>query len=117
MYYTYILLDVVRNMKKNAILFSNVDREDYWVSGGIVFKVQNIDTYEGAYNEIKDKIETSEMIKYIIEDRCLLDDLFDNDETYKFVKTYLQYDLFFVFENIEGEQVEYRMSADFVLVA
>lgn len=44
--------------KKNAILFSKVDREDYWVCGGIVFKVENTGTYEDAYNEIKDKLET-----------------------------------------------------------
>ena len=43
---------------KNAILFSNVDREDYWVSNGLVFKVENTDTYSDAYNEIKEKLES-----------------------------------------------------------
>lgn len=103
-------------MKKNAILFSNIDREDYWVSGGIVFKVQNTGTYEEAYSEIKNKLEMPEMIKHIIDDRCLLDDLFDNDESYKFVKSYWKYGLFFVFENNDGDQVEHRMSADFVWI-
>lgn len=104
-------------MKKNAILFSKVDREDAWVCGGIVFKVSNTNTYEEAYNEIKNKLEQPDLIGHIVEDRCLLDDLFDGDETFRFVRTYWQFGLFFVFENNEGEEMEYRMSADFVWVA
>lgn len=104
-------------MEKNAILFSKVDREDAWVCGGIVFKVSNTNTYEEAYKEIKNKIEEPELVSHIIEDRCLLDDLFDGDKTFKFVRTYWQFGLFFVFENNEGEEKEYRMSADFVWVA
>ena len=104
-------------MEKNAILFSKVDREDAWVCGGIVFKVSNTNTYEEAYNEIKNKLEQPDLISYIVEDECLLDDLFDGDETFKFVRTYWQFGLFFVFENNQGEEREYRMSADFVLVA
>ena len=104
-------------MEKNAILFSKVDREDAWVCGGIVFKVSNTNTYEEAYNEIKNKLEQPDLISYIVEDECLLDDFFDGDETFKFVRTYWQFGLFFVFENNQGEEREYRMSADFVLVA
>jgi len=102
---------------KNAILFSKVDREDACVCGGIVFKVSNTNTYEEAYNEIKNKLEQPDLISHIVEDRCLLSDLFDEDETFKFVRTYWQFCLFFVFENNEGEVREYRMSADFVWVA
>jgi hypothetical protein len=101
---------------KNAILFSRVDREDYWVSSGIAFNVSNTDTYEDAYNEIKEKLETPEMIKHVIEDSCLEDDLFEGDETYKFVKTYWEYGLFYVFKNEDGDEVEHRFSADFILV-
>lgn len=100
--------------KKNAILFSKVDREDAWVCGGLVFKVQNTNTYEDSYNEIKSKLETYKVIKHVIENRCLLDDLFDGDESFKFVKTYWNIGLCFVFENNDGEEVEYRMSADYV---
>jgi len=99
---------------KNAILFSNVDREDYWVSNGLVFKVENTDTYINAYNEIKDKLESKEVIDYIIEEACLLDDLFEGDETYKFLKTEYIHSLYFTFQNSIGEQVEHKMSADFV---
>jgi hypothetical protein len=104
-------------MEKNAILFSKVDREDAWVCGGIVFKVSNTNTYEEAYNEIKNKLEQQDLVNHIVEDRCLMDDLFDGDNTFKFVRTYWQFGLFFVFENNDGEEREYRMSADFVWVA
>lgn len=103
-------------MKKNAIIFSNVDREDYWVSGSIVLKVKNTDTYEDAYNEIKHKLETPEMIAFIIDDYSLDADLFDGDETFKFKRTYWSHGLFFVFENSEGEELEHRKSADFTYV-
>ena len=104
-------------MEKNAILFSKVDREDAWVCGGIVFKVSNTNTYEEAYNEIKNKLEQHDLVNHIVEDRCLLDDLFDGDNSFRFVRTYWQFGLFFVFENNDGEEKEYRMSADLVWVA
>ncbi len=104
-------------MEKNAILFSKVDREDAWVCGGIVFKVSNTNTYEEAYNEIKNKLEQPDLVNHIVEDRCLLDDLFDGDNSFRFVRTYWQFGLFFVFENNDGEEKEYRMSADLVWVA
>ena len=103
-------------MKPNAILFSKVDREDYWVTCGLVFKVKNTSFYEDAYNEIKHKIETPEIIEHLIEDRCLLDDLFDGDNTYKFLKTYWNSGVHFVFINEDENEVEYRLSADFVYV-
>lgn len=101
-------------MKKNAILFSKVDQEDYWVGGGIVFKTDKTSAYKDAYNELKEKLEDPELINHIIEDRCLMDDYFEGDETYKFIKTYWAYALFYVFENSEGNQVEYKLTADYV---
>lgn len=101
-------------MKKNIILFCNVDREDGWVSGGIAFKVENTDTFEDAYNEIKHKLETPQMIDHLIEDRCLLDDLFEGDETYKFKKTYWNYGLYYEFENENEEIVEYIFQSEFI---
>lgn len=104
-------------MKKNAILFSVVDREDYWVTSGIVFKVENTNHYVDAYNEVKDKLERPEMIEHIIEVNCLDFDLFENDTTFKFVRTYYSSTgLYFVFSNDVGDEVEHRMTADFVLV-
>lgn len=99
----------------NAILFSKIDREDAWVCGGLVFKVENTRTYEDSYNEIKAKLETDEVINHVIEDRCLLDDLFDGDESFKFVKTYWDGGLYFVFEN-DDEELSYRMTADYVWI-
>lgn len=105
-------------MKKNAILFSNVDREDYWVSGGICFKVDNTGAYEEAYKEIKHKLETPEMIKYITEDYCLLSDLFEGDETYKLITTaWKNCSLVFVFENSEGDIKEHKKSANFIYLS
>jgi hypothetical protein len=103
-------------MENNAILFCKVDREDYWVCGGLVFKVNNTNTYIDAYNEIKHKLESPEIINYIIEDRCLLSGLFDDDNTYKFKRTYFNWGLYFEFENSEGNIVEYDYSANFVSI-
>ncbi len=102
-------------MKHNAILFSNIDREDYWVTGGLVFKVDNTDSYEDAYNEVKNKLEAPDMVEYVINDRCLLSDLFEGDTTYKFKRTiWKNYQLYFEFENSEGNVLEYIFSPDFV---
>ena len=97
-------------MKNNSILFSSVDREDYWVSSGLCLKVENIGkkTCEEIYNEVKSKIETKEVINYVIEDNCLDCDLFDNDETYKFKRTYWDYALVYEFENNDGDVVDFR---------
>lgn len=102
--------------KENAILFSNIDVEDAWVCGGLVFKVNNTDTYEDSYNEIKSKLESDEVINHIIKDRSLLEDLFDGDESYKFVKTSWSMGLYFIFVNDDGDELEYKMSADYVWV-
>lgn len=101
---------------KNAILFSKIDIEDAWVCGGLVFKVENTKTYQDSYNEIKSKLETEEVINHIVEDRHLLNGLFNGDKSFKFVKTYWCIGLCFVFENNDGEELEYRMSADYVWV-
>lgn len=99
---------------KNAILFSKIDREDGWVCGGLAFTVKNTATYEDAYDEIKDKLESPDLIASIVEDRCLLCDLFHEDETFKFSRTYWNYGLFFEFINSDGDIKEYRFSADFI---
>jgi hypothetical protein len=101
---------------RNAILFSRIDREDAWVCGGLVFKVQNTRAYEDSYNEVKSKLETDEVVNHVIEDRCLLSNLFVGDESFKFIKTYWNRGLYFVFENNDGEELEYRMSANYVRV-
>jgi hypothetical protein len=101
-------------MKKNAILFSKVDREDFWVTGGLVFKVDNTDTYKSAYEEVKDKLESDEVVSHII--GHLISDLFDGDDSFKFVKTYWDRRLFYVFMDDCDNEVEYSLSADFVVM-
>lgn len=103
-------------MEKNAILFCNVDTEDHWVTGGLVFKVDNTDTYREAYEELKDKLESKEVVNYIIENRCLLYDLFDGDDSFKFERTYFEYRLYYVFKDDCDNEVEFSMSTDFVIM-
>lgn len=71
---------------KNAILFSKIDKEDAWVTQGIVFEVENTNTYEDSYNEIKSKLETDEVINQVVKNGCLLYDLFNGDESFIFMK-------------------------------
>jgi hypothetical protein len=102
--------------QKNAILFSKVDREDGWVRGGIVFKVNNTNFYEDSYNEIKEQLESEEVINYIIEKNCLLDDLFDGNKSFKFKDSSFYRSLCLVFENDEGYRCGFYMTADYVYV-
>ena len=100
---------------KNAILISRIDKEDYWVTGGLVFKVNNTTLYESAYNEIKHLLESNEIINYVIEENCLECDLFDEDATYIFKETSLSYGaICFTFINSDGETVDFKMSVNFV---
>lgn len=101
---------------KNAILFSNVDSEDDWILGGLVFKVENTNTYAESYNEIKSKLETPDVIDYVIKTRYLLDGLFDGDTTYRFVNTYWDRGLHFIFRNSDGTEQNHRMTANYVFV-
>ena len=96
-------------MKQNAILICKVDEEDGWVSGGLAFRVQNIDDH---FEELKDKLSSQNIIDYLVEEHCLLEDLFDGDETFRFHKVgyndygYLTYE----FKNDEGdiEEIEFQ---------
>ncbi len=100
-------------MNADGFLLSKVDKEDYWVYG-IVFKVQNFQYYEDAYNEIKSKLETSEFINKLVEDKSLFDYLFNEDETYKFDRTYFNGAVNFVFKNADEDEVEYSLACDFI---
>ena len=105
-------------MKANSILFSNVDREDFWVSG-MSFKIDipTDDSYEETYEKLKEKLESDEIVQFVINDNSLGCDLFENDETYKFKKTYWNYTLVYVFENEDGIEKEYRFNqTDYILV-
>jgi len=100
---------------KKAILFSAVDREDYWVNCGIVFAIENDNSYEESYNEIKHKIESPEVIDHIISDMSLEGDLFDNDETYKFKSSKWMYGgVNFTFVNDQNDEVEFKLLADYI---
>lgn len=102
----------------NAILYSTVDREDYWVTGGLAFKVDGSLSYTDAYNILKPKLESKEIIDYIIDEHCLIDDVFDGDETFKFVDTYWDGTLVYRFENESGEEADFSFTeTDFIFLA
>lgn len=100
---------------KKAILFSDVDREDGWVCGGMAFSVSSV-TYPDAYNELKAKLESKEIVDLVIENRCLLSDLFNGDTSYRFTKTTFTYRLTYHFVNSVGDEVECKFSCDFIHV-
>jgi hypothetical protein len=104
-------------MQKNAILF-DAAQSDLYARGGIVFKVSATDYYVDAYNEIKPKLESPSIISHLVEDHCLVNDLFDDDKTYKFHHTcWSNSFLVFVFVNSEGMWKEFIMKAVFVYAA
>ena len=104
-------------VEQNAILFCQVDKEDGWVGGGIVFRVSKCGAHVDAYNELKEQLEYPDFIAYVVEEYCLLNDLFDNDETYKFKQTCWEGKLVFEFENSEGNIVELKLSSHSVYVS
>jgi len=103
--------------KDNAYMIYNVDREDYWLIGQVVFPCKNTDTYEDAFNELKEKLSSPEVVDFIIDDNCLIDDLFEQDETYKFKEVKRKhYGLVYVFENSEGDEVEKEFKEEFTRI-
>lgn len=99
---------------KNAIIFSKVDREDGWVCASIILPVSTKGSYEDAYNEVKDKLESEDTLKYVIDERCVYSDYCDGDESFKFVTTeWSDYKLQYVFENPDEEIVKVPFSVDF----
>ncbi len=98
----------------NAIIYWKKDREDGWIMGGFVFRVRHTQTFEGAYNELKPKFENPEFIEWLIEEHCLIDDLFDGDKTYRFSGTLYNGGLEYVFENSEGYERTLELEQEFV---
>jgi hypothetical protein len=98
---------------KKALLLNQVDREDYWVSG-FVFNVQNTDFYEKSFNEIRDELESSEFIELLINRFYLGNGLFNGDESFKLVTIEWDSAVYFIFQNENGDQEEFKLSADYV---
>jgi hypothetical protein len=109
-------------MKNNAILFCQVDREDLWVSGGLVFPVSNTDTYEDSIEELKSILESKEMVDYVIAERELeynCNEKFKGDgeltwKDFSFKEVRFNYGLEFVFEEEYGNEVVASYSCDYV---
>lgn len=86
-------------MKMNSILFSITDVEDGWVNSGLCFKIDNLEkkNYEDCYNELKDKLESPEVVNYVINNVGF------DVENYEFKSTYWNFGLVYQFENDEGD--------------
>jgi len=112
-------------MKKNAILFSQVDKEDFWVSGGLTFPVNHTDTYAGSIEELKPLLESQEMVDHVIEDRCLEEQCQNEYEgefelewkDFSFKGVRFDYGLEFVFENEFENEVVAKYSCDYVCLS
>lgn len=104
-------------MKKNAVMYFNVwsDHRFRGLSAKIVLKCTNTQTFDAAFNELKDKLSSDEMVNYVIDECSLIDDLFDGDKTYKFTEIKRDvYGIAYVFVNSEGNQVEKTFIEEFV---
>jgi|TARA_R110000851_G_scaffold145114_5_gene284460 hypothetical protein len=110
-------------MKNNAILFCKVDREDFWVSGGLTFPVSHTDTYSGSIEELKPLLESKEMVEHVIAERELeykCNEEFKGELTWKeFSFKGVRFDsgLEFVFEEEYGNEVVARYSCDYVYLS
>lgn len=98
----------------NAVIYWKKDLEDGWIMGGMVFKAENTENFESAYLELKPKLESPEIIGFVIEEHCCLDDVFEGDETYQFYETFRKYGLVYVFRNSEGELAKLTLAEEFV---
>ncbi len=101
--------------KDNAVLYWRKDYEDGWVMGGMVLKCKNTRTFEDTYNELKTELESPLLIDWLIEEHCLVDDLFEGED-YKFHRTYHDYALVYVFKNSDGEEKELRLTEEHVYI-
>jgi hypothetical protein len=99
----------------NAVLIGKIDREDYWVMPGFIFRCNNTKFYAEALNEIESKFTAPEFIQKLI-DAAYLRDQFEEfeDPVFHFKGWSFCGSLYFVFENMNGDEFKYRMSVDFV---
>lgn len=101
---------------QKSLLISEVDREDYWVSGGISLPIPEFfTTYKQAVDFHKETLSQEKVIKKIVEDWCLVDDIFDGDENWKLIS--IEYDNYcceFTFETSNEERHTVQRSCDFI---
>ena len=95
---------------EKAVLLCRVDREDLWVSGFVFHTTK--DLYEDIFNEIKHLLSTDEFIKHLIAEFYLDDDYFDNDSTYKLINITYNMNVYFVFENQNGNTIKLCLKFD-----
>lgn len=101
---------------ENAVLYSRVDREDFWVNG-IAFNVKNTSSYEETFKELKDRLQARNVLEYLESRFCLQEDIFENDDSFRFLR--LHHDktgLYYFFRNSSGEERSLRLQEDYVYI-
>jgi mRNA-degrading endonuclease YafQ of YafQ-DinJ toxin-antitoxin module len=104
--------------KQNAVLLYNVDKEDYWLYNPLVFPIPHeaTKTFQESFDMIKEKLQSEEVINYIIDKSSLEDDYFDGDMSPIRLRS-VKFDgvVIFEFENDE-DIIEFTMSIDHTTV-
>lgn len=107
-------------MEKNAVMYFNVwnDHRFRGLLAKIVLPCVNTVNFEAAFNELKDKLSSDNIVNYVIDECCLIYDLFNGDKTYKFkeVKRYGYVGIAYVFINSEGDELQKEFIEEFVCV-
>ncbi len=107
-------------MEKNAVMYFNIDQDHKFrgIATHIILHCTKTQTYDSAFNELKDKLSSDEIVNHFIDGCCLLDDLFDGDTTYKFKEVKRDvYGISYVFINSEGDELEKTFIEEFVLIS
>lgn len=94
-------------------MYFRIDREDYMIMQSIVIKLEKALSFPDAYIEVKEKLLSPEIVSTIT---SAAEEQFEGDTTYKFKETrYEEYiGVAFVFENSEGETVEYLLNEEII---
>lgn len=102
---------------ENAYAIFNIDREDYWLQACVILPCKNTETFDDAFNELKEKLSSPEVVEYIVNRNYLIDDLFECDDSFKFKEVKREhYRLVYIFENSEGYEVEKTFQEEFVKI-
>jgi hypothetical protein len=91
-------------MKRNALLLKSTSSD----SGSLVIKTTSVDMYTSAYEEIKSKLESPEMVQYIVDTNLMTSRL----SGYKFLGAFWtnlnnrELDICLRFKSNDGKHIE-----------
>jgi len=99
-----------------ALLIRRTDREDGWIPGISIPVCDSCDTYQKAFDEIKDILSSDSFVEKLIE-TFYLKDIFDeyNKQDFKFSSAGFSYGvIIYTFYNSEGEVLCTGFSLDYI---